>query len=381
MVDGEGHGGGRRDVARCRDLLEIGLQREGEREEKVVDDVKHRRHHDAPAEPVDAAIGQKDRDQPDIFEDQRVAFAEPADGAAHIGRGDHVDEVVDKEQRGHLIDAKAEAFNHHEGREDDEDLSPRARHELQQVVKPVALAQDEMLQLRVRRLEPRIGEGREKDDGDGQPARGRIDHLIAEVEGLPGQHDQPIGHHRRARSDGDDPADRLRRLGPVDPLQLQRLVHRLEIVKPDRGQKRDDKDAAKAGEQRRHRRRRPQKRQRQKRERLFAEQPQKDDHPDGKKARYLTHRVKPADLHPGEARGVLDEIVQKRRPGGERQRHRRRHEEQKRRRPPPAGQRPGLFDCHGPPAHGPAYAGNPAEASGIRAPAPHSFAALVCAGA
>jgi hypothetical protein len=61
------------------------------------------------------------------------------------------------------------ALNHHEGREDDEDLPPRARHELQRVVKPVAPAQDHLLGLGIGAFELREGEETDQRDHHRQP--------------------------------------------------------------------------------------------------------------------------------------------------------------------------------------------------------------------
>ena len=79
MVDGEGDRRRGRDVPRIGDLLEIGLQREGQREEQMVEHVERARHDHAPAEPVDPAIGEEHERQPDVFEGHRVPLAEPPD--------------------------------------------------------------------------------------------------------------------------------------------------------------------------------------------------------------------------------------------------------------------------------------------------------------
>jgi hypothetical protein len=88
VVDGEGDRGGRRDVGRVGDLLEIGALRQDEGEEDAVDD-EERSGDERPgcAEPALAGerIADEDRDQRDVFELDRRPLADLADEAAGSG--------------------------------------------------------------------------------------------------------------------------------------------------------------------------------------------------------------------------------------------------------------------------------------------------------
>ena len=162
----------------------------------MVDDIERRRDHHAPAEVIDPAIGQKDQDQPDVFHRQGPAFAEMAHGAAHQRGKEHIGDKVDEVEHGDLMHLKAEAFDHHEAREDHEDLPPRAGHELQRIIEPVAAAQHHFLVLHRGRLELRIGQHGGECDGDGNAPADHIDDAVAEAQRLPQRHDREIGHQR-----------------------------------------------------------------------------------------------------------------------------------------------------------------------------------------
>ena len=102
MVDGKGHRLCGRDIGRVRDLLEIGLQREGQRKEHLVQHIKPARDHEAPAEPVQPAIGQKHQRQPDIFKGHHPPLAEMAQGAPHHRGRHHLQHVIHQQKHGHL---------------------------------------------------------------------------------------------------------------------------------------------------------------------------------------------------------------------------------------------------------------------------------------
>ena len=317
-----------RDIARIGDFLEIGLERERQREQQVIHDIERGGQHHAPAKHVDAAIGHEDQCQPGIFEQQRRAFAIAMHRPPHQRRADHVGHEIDQEQRRDLMHLEAEFLDHHEAGEHHEYLPPCARHELQGIVEPVPAAQHHALNLRIRGLELRIDEQAEQRDQRGKAPGHQVDGVVAEIERLPRHDDQHIGHKRRARPGGDQPAQNLRRAQLVDPLQLQRLVDRFVIVKTDRAEHRNRQDAAKGGELRRQRRGHPQKQKRDQPEHLFAHEDDDRDHPDGQKARYLAHRMQPADIGAIEPRGLDHEIIEQRRPCGEGHRHGGGHQEQ-----------------------------------------------------
>ncbi len=83
--------------------------------------------------------------RPTYSKHQRTAFAPAGDGMTHQRREDHVGHKVDQEQRRYFVHFEAKPFDHHEGREDDEYLPSRARHELQCVIEPVPATQNEGL--------------------------------------------------------------------------------------------------------------------------------------------------------------------------------------------------------------------------------------------
>lgn len=157
MVDREGHGGGGCDIGRIGDLLEIGLQAERHPEQHVIHHIERRGQHQSPTEGIDPAIHQKHDQQPRMLHHQDPPLAVARKPAPDEGRKQQVGQIVDQEKRGQLVHLQAEALHHHEGREHHENLPPRAGHELQQVVKPIAPPQHHMLVLRVGRLELRIG--------------------------------------------------------------------------------------------------------------------------------------------------------------------------------------------------------------------------------
>ena len=124
--------------ARIRDLAEIALDGDRQREEQVVEDIERGGH---PGD-LDEGVGDEDADQSQILQDQRRAFA-PLDDQAADARGEpDGDDVVGREERDHGLGPVAEFGDHEEGGEADEDLAAPARHELQRVVEAVALLQD-----------------------------------------------------------------------------------------------------------------------------------------------------------------------------------------------------------------------------------------------
>ena len=305
----------------------------------MVQHIECSRKHHAPTEIVNSAIGKEHADQTDIFERQRAPLAPDGNGFPHQGGEEDVGDVVDQEQRRDLVHLEAEALDHHEGGEHHENLTPRTRHKLQRIVQPIPAAQHELLQLRLGAFELRIGEIGEDRDGQRGAARDHVDKVVAQVEGLPRQHQKAIANQRCRRPDRHDPAQHLRRLLLVDPLQLKRLVHGLEIVKPDRAEHGDGQDATKAGKPRGDRRGRTQKRQRYNAQNLFPKQHQQGNDTNGQEARNFAHGVQPTDLDPGEVRRLDHEVVQKRRPSEERNRHPCRHQHQQEDGAPPEGQR------------------------------------------
>ena len=66
---------------------------------------------------------------------------------AEPGRDEHVENCVDEHEQGDVADAVAELLHHQQDGENDEDLPPRAAHEGQGIVEPVALAQHELAPL------------------------------------------------------------------------------------------------------------------------------------------------------------------------------------------------------------------------------------------
>ena len=89
MVDRKGDTGRRRDVGRVGDLLEIGLHGNRQREECVVDHVEARCKEGI----LDKGVGNKHRDQTDIFRAKCIAFAEAADQGADPWRESHVEKA------------------------------------------------------------------------------------------------------------------------------------------------------------------------------------------------------------------------------------------------------------------------------------------------
>ena len=328
MIDGEGHRRRRGDVGRIGDLLEIGLLREGQRKEQMIDDIERRCQCRAPSEPVDAAIGDEHADQACIFEGKRPFLANPVDHPAHHRREQDVGGIVDQEQEGQLVYGEAEMLDHHEGGKYHENLPTRPRHELQRVIEPVTASQDQPVMLRCVHREGGIGKPAIDGDGNGDAAAGHIDGVIAQPAPFEDDGDQPVGHKRGCRSRRHQPADDLRRAFLVDPLKLQRLVDRFVIVKADGADQRRDQQPGKAGEEGRHRDGGAERDKRQQRQRLFAHYNQHKDDPDSEESRDFADGLKPADLDAGEVRDLDREIVQQRKPGRKPERHREGHQEQ-----------------------------------------------------
>jgi len=67
VVDGEGNAGGRCDVSRIGDFLEVSFHRDGHGEEGVVENVEACRNPGV----LDEGIGCEDDNQPDIFDGER----------------------------------------------------------------------------------------------------------------------------------------------------------------------------------------------------------------------------------------------------------------------------------------------------------------------
>ena len=239
---------------------------------------------------------------------------------------------------------KAEAFDHHEAREDHEDLPPRAGHELQRIIEPVAAAQHHFLVLHRGRLELRIGQHGGECDGDGNAPADHIDDAVAEAQRLPQRHDREIGHQRGQRARGHEPADHARGVLNLQPLQLQRLVHRLVVVEPDGAEHGDRQDTAHGGEIGRDRRGRAQKRERDQPQHLLAHEEQDGDDTDGEEARDLAHRMQQSDVGPVEIGDLDNEVIEQRRPCVEGDRHGQRHEEQQGHGTAPERQALGLFE-------------------------------------
>ena len=312
----------------------------------MVHDIEDRRQHHAPAEIVDPAIGEEDDAQAHIFKDQRAPFPEDLhDTTQHRGCG-HVDQQRDHEKTRDVVDVEVEQLHHHEACEDHEDLPPRARHELQRIIKPVTAAQDHLLDLRMRGFKLRIDEKAQKRDDCREPAREPIDDIEGQVEPVPACHDQEIDQQGCPRPGGQKPAQRLRSPFLVDPLQLQRLVHCLVIMKPDGRQHGHHQNAAHLRELRCHRRRHTKQNKGHKPQHLFADKHDQGDHPNGKEARNFAHRVQPADVGTIKACHLDHEVIQKRRPRRKGHRHRHRHDEEKRGWPSPDRQGMSIFQAH-----------------------------------
>ncbi len=113
------------------------------------------------------------------------------------------------------------------------------------------------------------------------PARCPVDGAVGEPQPLPGDDDQAERHQRAERSGRDDPADRLRRPVLRQPLELQRLLDGLVVVKPDRGQDGGHHQAPEGGEVRGQRGEQSKHDQRQDCQRLLAQHEQDVDHQEG----------------------------------------------------------------------------------------------------
>ena len=98
---------------------------------------------------IDSRVHHKDSDQSDVLKHQSPSLAKIRDPFSKNGRNQHVRDERIYKQRCNLVDVKTKALHHHKGRENDENLPPRARHELQRVIKPIAFPQHHLLQLRV----------------------------------------------------------------------------------------------------------------------------------------------------------------------------------------------------------------------------------------
>ena len=92
---------------------------------------------------------------------------------------------------------ETETFDHHKPGKDNENLTPRAGHELQGVVEPIALFEHEFLGLRIGRFKLRIGQHGGQRDKRGKSACGEIDRVVAQIKGLPARHDEPVGDQGR----------------------------------------------------------------------------------------------------------------------------------------------------------------------------------------
>ena len=231
-----------------------------------------------------------------MFNIQRQLFPKPRHHPAQNWRKQDIDHQIDHEQPGHLFNRKAELFDHHKACKHHKYLPPRARHQLQRVIQPIAAAQDHVFMLRMRRLELWIGQQAEQRYQRGYPACHHINCVVIQRIGLPGQHNRGVSHQRCPRSRRHQPAQHLRRAGLVDPLHLQGLVDRFEIMKPDRRQHRHRQDAAHCGEMRGDRGGHAQQRQCDHPQHLFADEQQQRNHPDGQEPRDLAHRVQPTDV-------------------------------------------------------------------------------------
>ena len=123
VIDGERNARRRGNVGGIGDLLEVGLDGDGEREKHVIDNVQARRHVGV----LHECVGGEDADQADVFQGERVAFANAPDPRADLLREEKVEQMVDQEQRRDIGRRIAELLHHQETGEDHENLPSRPR--------------------------------------------------------------------------------------------------------------------------------------------------------------------------------------------------------------------------------------------------------------
>ena len=90
----------------------------------------------------------------------------------------NVGHQVDRVKQRDLMHIVAEFLDHHETREDHKNLSPRAGHELESIIKPVASAQHHLFDLRGGRFELRIGKHRKQGDHHRDATPGHVDGVV-----------------------------------------------------------------------------------------------------------------------------------------------------------------------------------------------------------
>ena len=169
------------------------------------------------------------------------------------------------------------------------------------------------------------GPGKERQD-DRAAAAEQIDPGVVQLGQVEGEPDQAERQDRSHRSRGNHAAHHLGRSLLLDPLQGERPLQGVEVVKPDGhddgGYIQPDhagKEPGRGGAQ-------AEGQQRQIGEGLLPYDQQDEDHGEGQEARDLSQALQYPHLGSGEGRPFDGEIVEQRLPGGEAQRGRRREQ-------------------------------------------------------
>ncbi len=95
------------------------------------------------------------------------------------------------------MDMITEFLYHHEARKNRENLTSRASHESQGIVKPIALAQDQLFVLRYRGLELWEGQPQKDNHDDGDATSNCENGLKRKMQGFPGDENDAIGRYLR----------------------------------------------------------------------------------------------------------------------------------------------------------------------------------------
>ena len=138
MANGEGNSRGAGHVLRVRDFLEIRTDCDGHGKEHVINHIKRCRQRGI----VHQTIGDKDEYQPDIFQGQRSPLTNAMNQRTNALSEKPIEGVVDQKQQRNLRGRVAEFFDHQERCKYDKNLPSRARQKRQNVIEPVATAQD-----------------------------------------------------------------------------------------------------------------------------------------------------------------------------------------------------------------------------------------------
>ena len=323
MIDGLGHGHGRGDVLRFRDLLEERAQSDGEVEDDIVEDIENASHPRA----AGSGVTGEDDEGRRIFDAQKLAFPDAVDGPADEGIQEPVDAVVDHEQDGHGMHGKGEVIHEQEEREDGENLPPRPEEERQQVEEPVFALEDHFFALDGQVLVRRIKE-QAPDPGQGTQRAHDEEHGRIRQKAGAGEDEDRGGEAPARRQPAQLPHDQ-RRGAQIKILQQQRLVDGLEKVDTEGHEQRGQDDGEKRGKEARQRRAKPGGEGGYGRNAVLLHDQQDRDDQKAEQSRHLAQRLDQPVVRRGQMRAFHGEVGIEQRPALIAQRGAERQEEQK----------------------------------------------------